>query len=151
MRAIGIALLIILSLALNADNKDPLYIDTDLNHKFSLKEQVNWTQSAIMEYESLRTSPSLKTKKRLYLIISSDVNENGSIDEREKRLIRGRLASICSYYESVLQTFYKDGKISSYNLKKLKYKFPDMIPGYDLADPFTDDSKIRQELSPIYF
>ena len=142
---------LLLNLPAYADKQDPLHIDTNSDLKFSLKEQQSWTETAIIEYEDLKSNTSLKIKKRLTLIFSSDLNKDGSIDETEKRLIRGRLASICSYYEQVFENYFNDGTISTYNLNRIQYKYPDMIPGYDLEDPFIEKTKISRGLSPVYF
>ena len=151
MKPLTLLAIFFIGFHLYADKDDPLYLDTNMDLKFSLQEQQAWTEQAIMEYQKLKSNASLKVKKRLKLIISSDMNEDGSIDQTEKRLIRGRLASICRHYESIFEKHFTDGAISSSYLKRIQKQYPTMIPCLDLEDPFTEKVKIKQELSPVYF
>ena len=144
-------LFLIFCLNLYADDLDPLCIDENKDLKFTAKEQISWTAKAIDEYQNLKTNTSLKTKKKLSLVISSDLNDDGLIDDEELRLIRGRLASICVYYEKFFESYLVDPEQRETNMRRLKYKFPEMIPGYDLIDPFIEKVKIKKDLSPIYF
>ena len=144
-------LFVIFYLNLCADELDPLCIDEDQDLKFSVKEQVSWVAKAIDQYQNLKKNSTLKTKKKLSIVISSDLNYDGLINDEELRLIKGRVASICMYYQKFFENYLADALQREANLTRLKFKFPDMIPGYDLADPFIEKIKIKKDLSPIYF
>lgn len=147
------ALICLFSLQTSFAQSDALNLDLNNDLKFDATEQSSWIKTALSEFEKYSVRDSSRTQQKLELIFSSDIDKNNEIDQKELRIIRARLASICAYYENLFKTEYgEDGTISSSQMKKIHSKYSSMIPGYDLVDPFKSKSmNIEEDLVPIYF
>jgi hypothetical protein len=110
----------------------------DLNGDYNIEsiEVKKWLNEIDAQMAILERSKNLTLKKKLGFVLVCDLNNDLKLSDQEYQILKLRTSELAVFYNKYFIEHFAgdDGILDSSELRKLRIKFRNTIPGMDLKD-----------------
>lgn len=126
---------------------DEFDFNLDLNGDFHIDsiEVKKWLNEIDAQLELYQKSKNITLRKKLAFVFACDLDSDMTLSDQEYLTLKLRVSEIAAYYNKLFIEQYSkgDGTLDSSDIRSLKSKFKNTIPGMGLEDVFRTKPEIK--------